>query len=253
MISTRLEQWKEAIRQEYDYVWAMGDCPNVETAVTENQKFWKTVERKNGWLCQKNTVSGYARIVSPDGIRKGNGRLSVMKEKMERLASKEFIRRGDILGVSRNGLYEHYAIYLGNGRVVHYSGENDDFNGKITIHEAPLSEFVKDAKEYFVVWFDRGHPVRIQCSTSFVFSLNLDIRRAMHQGKYQVFSAEETVRRARSRMGEAKYNLVTNNCEHFAMWCKTGEAVSGQVEQVLNAGKKRQIMPVAYDFWSKTI
>ena len=35
------------------------------------------------------------------------------------------------------------------------------------------------------------------------------------------------------RLGEEKYNLVTNNCEHFAMWCKTGESVSGQVKQIV--------------------
>ena len=48
-----------------------------------------------------------------------------------------------------------------------------------------------------------------------------------------MFSAEETIRRAKERLGEEKYNLVTNNCEHFAMWCKTGEAVSGQVKQIV--------------------
>lgn len=35
------------------------------------------------------------------------------------------------------------------------------------------------------------------------------------------------------RFGEEKYNLVTNYCEHFAMWCKTGESVSCQVNQIV--------------------
>ena len=30
--------------------------------------------------------------------------------------------------------------------------------------------------------------------------------------------------RAQSRIGEEKYNLLTNNCEHFAMWCITGRS-----------------------------
>ena len=46
---------------------------------------------------------------------------------------------------------------------------------------------------------------------------------------------EETVNRARERIGETSYNLWTNNCEHFAIWCKTGISESHQIEDVLNA------------------
>lgn len=50
-----------------------------------------------------------------------------MKEKMGRLTSKTFLKPGDVIGVSRKGLYEHYAIYMGNDRVIHYCGEGNDF------------------------------------------------------------------------------------------------------------------------------
>ena len=43
-------------------------------------------------------------------------------------------------------------------------------------------------------------------------------------------SAEDVVKRARSRLGENEYHLFYNNCEHFAMWCKTGISSSEQVE-----------------------
>ena len=39
--------------------------------------------------------------------------------------------------------------------------------------------------------------------------------------------------RARSKIGHKGYNLVNNNCEHFALWCKTGLAMSSQVEDIL--------------------
>jgi hypothetical protein len=48
----------------------------------------------------------------------------------------------------------------------------------------------------------------------------------------KIYSDEETVERAFSRLGEKEYNLVINNCEHFAMWCKTGVSVSYQVKKV---------------------
>jgi len=42
---------------------------------------------------------------------------------------------------------------------------------------------------------------------------------------------ETVVWRARSKLGERKYNPFTNNCEHFAMWCKTGRSSSDQVNK----------------------
>ncbi len=37
------------------------------------------------------------------------------------------------------------------------------------------------------------------------------------------------VQRALSRVGERRYSLTGNNCEHFANWCATGIAISQQV------------------------
>jgi hypothetical protein len=37
------------------------------------------------------------------------------------------------------------------------------------------------------------------------------------------------VERAASRIGERRYSLTSNNCEHFANWCATGAAISYQV------------------------
>jgi hypothetical protein len=44
------------------------------------------------------------------------------------------------------------------------------------------------------------------------------------------FVGLEAVRRARSRLGEDDYRLLTNNCEHFCSWCLFGENRSQQVE-----------------------
>ncbi|XP_068726964.1 uncharacterized protein [Montipora capricornis] len=43
--------------------------------------------------------------------------------------------------------------------------------------------------------------------------------------------ADEVVSRARSRLGEREYHLLKNNCEHFAMWCKTGRSLSEQAKE----------------------
>ncbi len=47
------------------------------------------------------------------------------------------------------------------------------------------------------------------------------------------YTGEEIRKRAFSRLGEDEYDLLVNNCEHFANWCCTGEADSEQVEDVV--------------------
>jgi hypothetical protein len=44
------------------------------------------------------------------------------------------------------------------------------------------------------------------------------------------FDVREVICRARSRVGEDRYRLLTNNCEHFCEWCLCGTARSFQVE-----------------------
>jgi len=40
-------------------------------------------------------------------------------------------------------------------------------------------------------------------------------------------------RRARSRLGENRYRIFTNNCEHFCEWCLRDEHRSDQIENLL--------------------
>jgi Lecithin retinol acyltransferase len=62
----------------------------------------------------------------------------------------------------------------------------------------------------------------------------------------QCFPPEFVVIRAYSRLGESKYSLLCNNCEHFASWCKTGNQISEQVPRLVNklACKAPDIRPI---------
>lgn len=211
-----------------DFVERVGDCSNLERKVNANSIFWKTVSNQGGLTLQKACASSKARIIDSKGIQKANGSLSAMREKMDRLTSADFLRAGDVIGVSR-GAYEHYAIYAGNGRVIHYAGESADFKGRISIHEAPFEEFLKNSTDYFVVSFEGRCPVKIHALTKFISGGYFDRCNIKWKGKY---SPEETLRRANSRIGECKYSIISNNCEHFAMWCKTGSSESTQVKRI---------------------
>ena len=49
------------------------------------------------------------------------------------------------------------------------------------------------------------------------------------------YDPETVVSSPKSKLGERKYHPVTNNCEHFALWCKTGISSSEQVNNVKDA------------------
>ena len=123
------------------------------------------------------------------------------------MKTKRKIQPGDILWVDR-GLYHHCGIYEDGGTVIHFAApEGSEISaGNAVIHRTTFEHF-KD-----------GCPVRV-----------VDIEGG--------FSAEETLRRARSRLGEKGYDFTANNCDHFAVWCKTGEHRSLQVESVKNTLK----------------
>ena len=97
--------------------------------------------------------------------------------------------------------YQHYGVYIGNGKVIHFApleGQEISMENGI-IHESTLESFLN------------GRALQID--------KNVEKR----------FSEDEIVKRARSRLGEKGYSLITNNCEHFARWCVTGENISYQV------------------------
>jgi hypothetical protein len=106
---------------------------------------------------------------------------------------------GAHLKTSRRG-YTHHGVYVGAGRVVHYSG---------------LSGFWQcgPVEEVSLPSFAAGHGVQL----------------VLHERS--TYSPQEIVRRARSRVGENDYRLLTNNCEHFCNWCLYGVSRSAQVER----------------------
>jgi hypothetical protein len=57
----------------------------------------------------------------------------------------------------------------------------------------------------------------------------------IYAGKNSMYPPGETVKRTRPLIGKTGYNFLFNNCEHFALWCKTGRHKSSQVEDICGA------------------
>ena len=120
----------------------------------------------------------------------------------------DFFKSGDIVVCDRF-FYKHYGIYAGNGRVIHYASKNGGFGEDARVRETSLDDFVGNGKCMIFPYVE-------DCAES------------------KQFSPKETVRRARSRLGEKAYSLLFNNCEHFALWCKYGTSKSVQVEKAVS-------------------
>ena len=54
-----------------------------------------------------------------------------------------------------------------------------------------------------------------------------------------VYSKQEIIARARNRLGEEGYNILHNNCEHFAYECCTGKHYSSQEEILQKMAKEK--------------
>lgn len=117
---------------------------------------------------------------------------------------------GDLLRVKRSRGYYHYGIALDNENVIHFSGTNDDSisNYKdVKIRKAKLSLFLRGDELEVNIPFDSP------------------------------FSREEIISRASKYLDSDKfngsyYNLVNNNCEHFARYAYYGIIKSTQVNKI---------------------
>lgn len=153
-------------------------------------------------------------------------------------------KRGDVIGVHRvGGLFDHYGIYENDNTIYEY-GLHDD---KVDIGITTLKEFIKDSNGYFVLGFAETHDTKPKKIHMPAPTLNgcfpkydngiplLDIIENIINIKsstenYHLYSPDETIARAKSRLGESNYTLVTENCEYYAIWCKTGVDESYQVK-----------------------
>lgn len=103
--------------------------------------------------------------------------------------------------ISDRGLYQHHGIVTGPDEIVHYAGWADGpFSGPV--------------EKTTLAAFSQGQPVSV---------------RSYRQPRY---TGDAVVARVMSRLGENKYDLHANNCEHLCSWAVTGRKRSKQSDIV---------------------
>ncbi|MCQ2518009.1 MAG: lecithin retinol acyltransferase family protein [Lachnospiraceae bacterium] len=212
-----------------------GDCFNLEMPTMGGKYCWENIEERCGYKLQQNSFTKHARILDAEDFRVAFGDLSSMKDKFVRLTRDDFLKPGDVFGVSRHNLYEHYGIYIGNGMVINYRGDYD-IGSKNTVRLERLKDVVGN-DELFVLHFyeDGSVPRKISTKTEFN-GADRSTKYVPQTFRYysKIYSPQETISRAMSKLGEQDYNLLFHNCEHFAMWCKTGKSICLQEAAIPN-------------------
>jgi hypothetical protein len=112
--------------------------------------------------------------------------------------SKEDLSLGDHIYVKRL-LYSHHGIYAGDGKVIHYRGEEKEKKDP-SVRETDIDGFLKGGKLK-----KRDYKRRLPVS--------------------------ETLSLAKEHLSGKGYSLTLNNCEHFATYCATGKKKSNQVRK----------------------
>lgn len=115
------------------------------------------------------------------------------------MINRDYLNLGDILKVSR-GFYYHYGIKGYGDSVVHLTG-NSKTQAKVQITS------LRDFSQGEVI--EKVSPI------------------------LPSFPPEIVVARALSFVGVSGYNISQRNCEHFAWYCKTNQAISLQFNRVL--------------------
>ena len=96
-------------------------------------------------------------------------------------------------------IYKHYGVCISKDRIIHFHTESY-FPGDAEISKISFAKFSAGREIY------KEHIT-------------------------DAFDVKEIIKRAKSKLGTKfdGYYLLTNNCEHFANWCASGNCTSNQV------------------------
>lgn len=257
-----------------DLISGKGDSGYVNTKadhkprLTLGGKVWWEDKRTEGQYClQQNVVFGNCRIIDIRNVCIASGNYEQMSRKIDNLIKVNNTIKipdyGDIIGVCRGYVYDHYGVYENDNSVIEFADGEKDMGNPI-IRQTTLSKFIGSSKKCFVLVFPSsyGIPGKIYFSPNvpisersksgvfknikaFIKSINLDAEKYLDyidEGmntfeNYHFYTPTETIARAKKYIGKNSfgdtndsYALHRNNCEHFAIWCKTGLRQSLQAE-----------------------
>jgi hypothetical protein len=118
--------------------------------------------------------------------------------------SKKEAKYGDHIRVMTDTGYYHHAIYINDKEVIHFSTDNG------------FSILSRDLE------------IKSTSINIFTFGETIEVKK---YDKKEIL-AEKSVQIAKNMIGNKDYDLVFNNCEHFASFCITGKRKSEIIDKL---------------------
>ncbi len=138
---------------------------------------------------------------------------------------------GDMIRISFGNFY-HYGIFVSEEEVIQFG--LPPFEGLLNRKFEDIAVCVTDINT-----FAGGRIVEVA-------SMEKSDRKKR-------LSPKKTVQRARKSIGEKGYDILHNNCEHFARYCYLGEKRCEVTENVVSDWKKKTISDVYFSIIPKEI
>lgn len=118
------------------------------------------------------------------------------------------LQPGDHIRVKYQSFY-HHGLYEGNGNVIHFAG--------------PSMQALMDPEKVIV---------RRDTLDDFSMDRHIEVRCYSLKEKLQKRNAQKILAAAQESLGEAGYDILYNNCEHFVNRCVFGKAFSTQIDEM---------------------
>lgn len=129
--------------------------------------------------------------------------------------------RGDMIRVELGGIY-HFGIYVSDDEVIQFGLAPSRRN---LLHDSEVEVLSSDIDAFLAGGF-------------------LEVCEFDRKERKKNRSSDEVVAFARSKLGMRGYNIIYNNCEHFATECVTGTAVCRQTESVREMFRNMPIVDI---------
>ena len=118
------------------------------------------------------------------------------------------LQPGDHIRVKYQNFY-HHGLYEGDGMVIHFAG--------------PTMQTLMDPQQV---------TVRRDTLDAFSMDRHIEVRSYSLKEKLQKRSVQKILTAARESLGQGEYDILYNNCEHFANRCVFGKGFSTQIDEM---------------------
>ena len=153
-------------------------------------------------------------------LNQANEKLSKEEKRLKHnLHLLEILELGDLVEYKRE-IYSHWAVYIGNGKIIHLSGPDERKVSGIGLLSANVTNLAEIRIDHFLDVIKNSYAYRNNSKDN----------------EFTPLPSDQILTRALSKIGCHYYDLLTFNCEHFANYCRYDLKFSDQSTRIIRFG-----------------